>query len=285
MGPEAAGKVVGEKRVKMRLRRWAVPAALMAFLIIAGVLGIYNFYFRLPPVATASDAKMPSTLPKGPSIAVLPFVNMSGDPEQDYFSDGLTENIITGISACPKLFVIARNSTFTYKGRPVKIQQVARELGVQYVLEGSVQKAGGRVRITAQLIDATTGHHVWAEKYDRDLKDIFALQDEITIMIMTALEVKLTEGEQARLRLRGPGNLEAFMKVLKAVEYFRRHNKEDNVLARQEIKEVIAIAPEHSGSHALLAMTHLMDLWYGTEHPFISVALASKSTRRSYRPR
>jgi adenylate cyclase len=130
-------------------------------------------------------------LPDKPSIAVLPFVNMSGDPEQEYFSDGMSEDIITALSQLPEMFVIARNSTFIYKGKSVNVHQVGRELGVKYVLEGSVRKAGKRVRITAQLIDATTGHHLWAERYDRDLEDIFAIQDEITLKILKALQVKL----------------------------------------------------------------------------------------------
>jgi len=149
----------------------------------------------------------PLPLPDKPSIAVLPFVNMSDDPKQEYFSAGITEEIITALSKVPKLFVIARNSTFTYKGKPVKVQQVGRDLGVRYVLEGSVRKAGDRVRITAQLVDATTGNHLWAERYDRDLKDVFALQDEITLKIITALQVKLTEAEQARLLAKGTDNL------------------------------------------------------------------------------
>jgi len=140
----------------------------------------------------------PLELPDKPSIAVLPFNNMSDDPKQEYFSDGLSEEIITALSKVPKLFVIARNSTFTYKGKSVKVQQVGRELGVKYVLEGSVRKAGNRVRITAQLIDAANGRHLWAERYDRELKDIFDLQDEITKKILAALQIKLTEGEIAR---------------------------------------------------------------------------------------
>ena len=138
--------------------------------------------------------KPPLPLPDKPSIAVLPFTNMSDDPKQEYFSDGITENIITGLSKIPNLFVIARNSTFTYKGKPVKVQQVAEELGVQYVLEGSIQRSGDRVRISAQLVDAITGHHLWSDLYDRELKDIFALQDEITMKVTTAMQVKLTAG-------------------------------------------------------------------------------------------
>jgi adenylate cyclase len=207
---------------------------------------------------------------------------MSGDPEQEYFIDGLTENVITGLSGCPKLFVISRSSTFTYKNKPVNVQQVARELGVQYVVEGSVQKAKDRVRITVQLINATTGHHLWAEKYDRELRDIFALQDEITIRIMSALEVKLTEGEQARLRYKGPGNLEAAVKGSKALAHFRLMNKESNALAKKELEEAIALVPENSSLYSLLAATHIMDLWFGsTKSNLVSFAQATTCVKKA----
>jgi TolB-like protein len=164
-------------------------------------------------IAALSKAGLPDTpplpLPDKPSIAVLPFENMSDDPKQEYFSDGLTEEIITGLSKIQQLFVIARNSTFTYKGKPVKVQQVGRELGVRYILEGSVRKSGRQIRITAQLIDATTGNHLWAERYDRELKNIFVVQDEITKNIIMAMQVKLTEGEQARAAAKGTKNLDA----------------------------------------------------------------------------
>ena len=159
-------------------------------------------------------------LPDKPSIAVLPFVNMSDDKSQEYLADGITENIISALSQVPNLFVIARNSTFTYKGKPVKVQQVAEELGVRYVLEGSVQRSGDTLRITAQLIDAITGHHVWSERYDRELKKIFALQDDITMKVITALQVKLTVGDTARLPAKGTENLEAYLKYLQALESF-----------------------------------------------------------------
>ena len=149
-------------------------------------------------------------LPDKPSIAVLPFSNMSGDPEQEYFSDGITEDIITALSKIKNLLVIARNSTFTYKGKPVDVRQVSREQGVRYVLEGSVRKAGNHIRVTAQLIDATTGHHIWAERYDRELNDIFALQDEIVREIVVALDVELNEGEQARIWSSGTTNVKAW---------------------------------------------------------------------------
>ena len=172
-------------------------------------------------VEVASKEKMAFPLPDVPSIAVLAFDNMSGDPKQEFFSDGITESIITALSKAPRLFVIARNSTFTYKGKPVKVKQVSEELGVRYVLEGSFQRSGDRVRITAQLIDALTGNHLWAERYDRDLQDIFALQDEITIKILQAIRVKLTEGELSGLGkfYRGKQGLDCYLKVLEALEY------------------------------------------------------------------
>jgi adenylate cyclase len=277
----AAHRVVQAKSAVAR--KWLVVCAIITVLILAAAAGlIWNVYFRLPAVGIISERKMAFTLPEGPSVAVLPFVNMSGDPEQEYFSDGLTENIITGLSGDARLFVIARNSTFTYKGKSVKVQEVAHELGADYVVEGSVQKAKDRVRITVQLINANTGHHIWADKYDRDLKDIFAVQDEITMKIITALGVKLAEGEQARFRAGRSDNLEVYMKGMKALGYFRRMNAEDNILARHELEEAIALAPESAPAYALLAMTYLMDVYYGSsESPLISFAQASKFLKKA----
>jgi len=280
--PDMVGKLIGEKKSK-EIRIAVIGLLILLVLLVAGVMVVWNSYFRLPSVTIESGRDNTLDLPKGPSVAVLPFVNMSGDHAQDYFSDGLTENIITGLSGCPRLIVIARNSTFTYKGQPVKVQQVAHELGVQYVVEGSVQKEKDRVRITAQLINGATAHHLWADKFDRELKDIFDLQDEITLKLMTALEIQLTEGEQARLRLRGPSNLEAYMKGLKALEYVRRHNKEDNLLARQEVVEAIALAPDNPNLYVLLAETHLQDIWFGsTASPIISFAQATNNLNNAF---
>jgi adenylate cyclase len=224
----------------------------------------------------------PLPLPDKPSIAVLPFVNMSGDPEQEYFSDGITEEIITALSKTPKLFVIARNSTFTYKGKPVKVQQVRRELGVKYVLEGSVRKDENRLRITAQLIDATTGHHLWAERYDRDLKDIFALQDEITMKVIKALELKLTEGEQALIYGGGTKNLEAYLKFLRAFEYTRNMNPDDNQKAKRIFKEAIGLDPNYAVAYRLLGATHMMDVWLGTtKSPKESLGKAAELSRKA----
>jgi adenylate cyclase len=206
--------------------------------------------------------KEPLPLPDKPSIAVLPFTNMSGDPEQDYFCDGITESIITTLSKTPKLFVIARNSSFTYKGKPVKVQQVGRELGVRYVLEGSIQKSENRVRITAQLVDAKTGNHLWAERYDRDLKDIFALQDDIARNIITALRVKLTEGEHARISARGTNNHVAYIKVMRGMSHVMRFNKNDNEIARKLYEEAIAIDPNYAGAYNSIAWTYRHEATY-----------------------
>jgi adenylate cyclase len=215
-------------------------------------------------------------LPEIPSIAVLAFDNLSGDPEQEYFSDGITEEIITALSKTPKIFVIARNSTFTYKGKPVKVQQVAEELGVRYVLEGSVRKAEDKVRITAQLIDAITGKHLWAERYDRKLEDIFSIQDEITKKIITELQVKLTEGEQARIWASGTDNLEAYLKILQVLHLGLKFKPENNAMMRQLAEEAIALDPNWSNAYRHLGMTYLMAVWYRlTKTP-------AKSLERAY---
>jgi len=258
VGPETA--------VQPQPRYWhkAALAAAVVLIVAAGAWAIWNFYFRPPPIEPASVEKMAFPLPDKPSIAVLPFTNMSGDPKQEYFSDGLTEEIITALSKVPYLFVIARNSTFTYKGKPVKIRQVAEELGVRYVLEGSFRKVEDRVRLTAQLIDAITGHHLWAERYERDLKDIFALQDEITLEILRAMEVKLTEGDQARMYRKGTVNIEAYVNALKAIEHNQRFNKDDNMVARRMCEEAIALDPNYARPYRVMAYTHLMEPFYGT---------------------
>ena len=262
MDPESVGRVIGEKRVKPKRGQRVAIAVALAFLLMAG--GVLIWRATTPPVEVASVEKMAFPLPAKPSIAVLPFDNMSDDPEQEYFSDGRTDEIIALLSRVPKLFVIARNSTITYKGKPVKVQQVSEELGVRYVLKGSVKQAADKIRISAQLIAAFSGHHLWAEQYDRNLSDIFAVQDEITKKIITALQVKLTEGEQARAVAKGTNNLQAYLKYLQANEYYHRLNIESNILARQLAGEAIALDPEYAMAYGVQAKTHLFDYWVDT---------------------
>jgi adenylate cyclase len=276
-GPETLQKVTEEKKAAPSWQRAAL-AVVIGFLVVAGGVAIWKSYRpSTPSTEVASVDKMAFPLPDKPSIAVLPFSNLSGEPEQEYFSDGLTDQIIATLSSVPKLFVIARNSTFTYKGKHVKVQQVSEELGVRYVLEGSVRKAGNRIRITAQLIDALNGHHLWAKQYDRNLDDIFAVQDEITKNIITAMQVKLTEGEQARTAGKGTNNLEAYLKCLQANELIRRENIESNALARQLAEEAIALDPEYAWAYYLLGRAHGMDVWLGaTKSPKQSLAKAKE---------
>ena len=260
MDPEAVGKVIGEKRAEPRRGLKVALAVVTLLLLVVGGLLIWRTAF--PPVEVASVEKMAFPLPDRPSIAVLPFDNLSGDPEQEYFSDGLTEEIISTLSKVPKLFVIARNSTFTYKGKPVKVQQVSEELGVRYVLEGSVRKSGDKIRITAQLVDAIKGHHLWAEKYDRNIDDIFAVQDEITKRIITAMQVKLTVGEQVQTAARGTNNLEAYLKYLQANEYIQQGNIESYALARKLAEQAIALDPEYAAAYGVLSRLHIGDFWF-----------------------
>ncbi|MGO9360561.1 MAG: winged helix-turn-helix domain-containing protein [Xanthobacteraceae bacterium] len=195
-------------------------------------------------------------LPDRPSIAVLPFANMSGDPEQDYFADGMVEDIITGLSRIKWLFVIARNSSFTYKGRAVDVKQVGRELGVRYVLEGSVRKAANRVRITGQLIDAEDGSHLWAERYDRDLGDVFALQDEITVSVVAAIEPNVRRAEIERVRRKRPDNLDAYDLLLRALPSVYTCMPEGAAEGLPLLDAALAIEPSYALAHGFAAWAH-----------------------------
>ncbi|NIS68494.1 MAG: tetratricopeptide repeat protein [Proteobacteria bacterium] len=281
MEPEAAGKVIGEERPRPKQWRWAAIGGIVVLIMVVGALAIWSFYFR-PSLEPASVERMAFPLPDKPSIAVLPFVNMSEDPKQEYFSDGITEEVITALSKIPKLFVIARNSTFTYKGKPVKVQQVSEELGVRYVVEGSVRKAEDRVRITAQLIDALTGHHIWAEKYDRNVKDIFAVQDEITMKIITALQIKLTEGEQAGIYARGTDSLEAYLKVMEANWLYHQSSKEGVLKALKLAEEAIALDPNYAFAYKTLGGIHGTTIYVGlSKNPRESIKLAIDLSQRA----
>ena len=210
----------------------------------------------LPEWPAGTAPARPSALP---SIAVLPFANLGGDPEQEYFADGITEDLITELSRFQELRVIARNSVLTYKTNPVRVQEVGRDLGVRYVLEGSVRKAGGRVRITAQLVDAGTGHHLWAERFDRDLADIFAVQDEVTGRIVATLAGKLAESERRRVRSGQTENLEAYDCVLRGRELWERFTPEDNREARRLYEKAIELDPDYARAYASLAWTYLVE--------------------------
>jgi adenylate cyclase len=224
----------------------------------------------------------PLSLPDKPSLAVLPFVNMSGDQEQEYFSDGISEEIITALSKTPKLLVIARTSSFKYKGKQVDIRTVGMELGVRYVLEGSVRKAGDKVRITAQLIDATTEKNLWAERYDRDLREIFDIQDEITLAIIKAMQVELTKGEMSDLTGRGTKNLDAYLKALQAQEQWWRMDKQGNLKAKQLALKAIAIDGQYGYPYAILSWSHMMDVWLqSSESPKESLRLAGEAIQKA----
>ncbi len=239
-----------------RLKRRFVVAS-TAVVVIAAVAGMLTWLKPwAPTIEPASVERMALPLPDKPSIAVLPFANMSDDPKQEYFVDGMTEDLITDLSKLSGLFVIARNSVFTYKGKPVKVRQVAEELGVRYVLEGSVRRAGDRMRINAQLIDATTGGHVWAERYDGDLQDVFDLQDRITRKIVTALAVELTEGQQAATAKRGTNNVEAYDLFMRGWALYRTDTPQGFIDAIPYFKRALTLDPDYGRAYAALASVY-----------------------------
>lgn len=221
-------------------------------------------------------------LPDKPSVAVLPFTNMSGDPGQEHFCDGVSEDIITALSKLSKLFVVARNSTFTYKGRAVDVKQVGREQGVRYVLEGSVRRAGARLRITAQLIDATTGHHVWGERYDRVSEDVFEVQDEITREVVSALQIELTEGEQARLWSSGTKNLQAWELVIQIPELLHSHRRADALPARRLAERALQLDDGYATAWAMLGWSYWNDAFNGwSDDPETALERAVEALERA----
>ncbi|MFN2237112.1 MAG: adenylate/guanylate cyclase domain-containing protein [Anaerolineales bacterium] len=262
--PECAGKVIGEKRFLGWMSRKVAISIIMALAIVTGGLTTYYIYlYRSGRIEPASVAKMAFPLPDKPSIVVLPFVNLSEDSKQDYFIDGLTLDIIASLSKIRDLFVIARDSALVYKGKPTSVKQIAEDLGVRYVLEGSYRRVGERVRVTAQLIDALSGRQLWTDRYDRSMDDFFALQDEINMKVVTALQVKLTEGEKIGVLLRKTDNLAAYEKYLVGREHFLRFNPDDNIIARPFLKEAIALDPNFASPYVDLAWTYVMEIHYG----------------------
>ena len=248
---------------------YRVAAAVLLALIAGALLTTQLPFFssiRTPQSPIRNQAALP--LPDKPSIVILPFVNMSKDPDQEYFSDGITEDITSDLSRISSLFVIARNSAFTYKGRAVKVQDVSREMGVRYVLEGSVRKADDRVRITAQLIDATTGEHLWSERFDRPFTAIFTLQDEIVQKIVTTLNLQLTLQEQGYIIRKHTDNLEAYDAFLRGVEYYWRTTKESNAQARQLLEKAVALDPQYAEAYAYLGWTYSIEwVWRWSTDP------------------
>ncbi len=254
--PEFEGRLIGEqaeRRTKLK-KPYAISIALI---LICGMITLWLFYPRTAKIQAASIDKMVYPLPNKPSIVVLPFKNMSGDPDEDYFGDGLTEQIITSLSTYPRLFVITRQSAFHYKDKPVEIRQVAEELGVHYVLTGGVQKSSDKVRITVQLIDTISGSYMWSDRYDRQLTDIFQVQDEITANVLNAMVAELTEGEQARRWTQKEYNLKALEKHYRAQGFFCRHTKEDYEKARPLFEEAIALEPDFVWPYVYLGYMHL----------------------------
>src|SRR5216683_2311626 len=229
-------------------------------IIAATIIFVQHLSLRPPtPSASFPPAQPPAlTLPDKPSIAVLPFTNMSGDREQEYFSDGITDDLITALSRLPDLFVIARTSTFTYKGKAAKVQDVSRELGVKYILEGSVRKEADQVRTTAQLVDATSGADLWAQHYDRPLRDIFALQDEIVQRIATTLNLQLTLEERGILVRKRTENLEAYDDFLRGTEYYWSFTKDGNAKARQMFEKAIELDSKYADAYAWLGQNYFM---------------------------
>jgi adenylate cyclase len=253
--------------------RWPQIAAGLVFSLVV-VIGLVWLQPWAPDVEPASVEAMAFPLPDKPSIAVLPFTNMSDDPEQEYFADGMTDDLITDLSKISGLFVIARNSSFAYKGQPVNIREIAHQLGVAYVVEGSVRKAGNRVRITAQLIEVEQGNHVWAERYDRDLEDIFTVQDEVSQSIVSTLVGRLEGIDIDRAKRKRTENMTAYDFLLRGKEHFERSTKTESALARPLFQKAIELDPEYAQRHVWLAWTHFYDFELGwSDDPDESYAL------------
>ncbi|MGZ6237375.1 MAG: adenylate/guanylate cyclase domain-containing protein [Syntrophales bacterium] len=277
--PEA----VREKKAKPRQWQKSAIGFAVILIVVVAALAIWKLYSPpAPKTEVASKEKMAFPLPDKPSIAVLPFVNISKDPKQDPIIDGMTEEIINALSKVPEVFVIARNSTFVYKGKATDVRQVAEALGVQYILEGSVRMSGDTVRVTAQLIDAINGHHLWSERYDRSVKDVFALQDEITMRVLTELRVKLTHVEEARILEKGTNNLQAYLKVVEGDGYYYQNNKEANAVATRLYREALELDPNYAMAYIRLSWALARDVYFGaSESPQETLSNALKLAQKA----
>ena len=270
----AVDRVVQVKEAAGRRRKMALAILAVVVVGAVAVAGWQYYQGQSKKVRPASVEKMAFPLPDKPSIAVLPFDNLSDDPKQEYFCDGMTEDLITDLSKISGMLVIARNSTFVYKGKPVKIRQVAEELGVRYVLEGSVRKAENKVRITAQLIDAISGHHIWADRYDGNLKDVFALQDKVTSSIVTALAVQLTAGDEERVAHKGTANAHAYDVFLRGWEHYLRQTPDDFRKAISYFEKAVDLDPQYTRAYAALAATY-WETWKRLWHEKIGLDLTA----------
>ena len=264
MEPETAGRVIVEKGVRSGRRRW-IAAALAIMVIGIATAAIWNLYLKsvLSLEKSKSLKKASISVTEKPAIAVLPFKNLSNDREQEYFSDGITNDIITDLSKFSELSVIASNTVFSYKDKSVKIKDLSRDLGVRYVLEGSVQRLGDKIRINAQLIDASTDRHVWAERYDKDLKDLFKLQNELVQTIVAKLAIRIDETERARIMHKDTGNLQAYDYLLRGWEYVYQNTREGNKQARRMFQNAVDIDSRYSLAYAALSWSYLFDFFYG----------------------
>jgi adenylate cyclase len=276
--------VAGAKAKAPKVPLWrhknVLASAVVALVAIIGV-GVWNFYWRAPKIEPASKEKMAFPLPDKPSIAVLPFDNMSANPEYDSLADSLSENIIYTLSYLPGMFVVARNSTFSYKGKPVEIRQVAEQLGVRYVLEGSVLRAGDRVRVTAQLIDATTGYHLWSGRFDRSVNDIFSLLDEIAKTIAGELQVKVSPDQWASLAHK-TDNFDAWAATTRAYSLLTRGFRENAVEVKRLSEKGVALDPKYGFGWGVLAAVHTLEVIYGlTQSPAESIKLAAECNEKA----
>ena len=258
-----AGTTAPARPVQRKSRIWPLVAAATAVILIGVGLALWLRPWEAGVEPVATPVQVPALPDDRPSLAVLPFDNLSGDPEQEYFVDGMTEDLITDLSQVSGLLVIARNSVFTYKGKAVNVQQVGRELGVKYVLEGSVRRAGNRVRINAQLVSTVDSTHIWAERFDREITDVFALQDAVTRKIVTALAVRLTQGEDERLSRANETTPEAYDMLLRGLTHLRRYTREDLREARHYFEQAIALDPDFARAHADYALVYANELQFG----------------------
>ncbi|MGB9040983.1 MAG: winged helix-turn-helix domain-containing tetratricopeptide repeat protein [Pseudolabrys sp.] len=274
----AARKAVGDSGVKQKLIRTIARKGLR----FVGDVHIRPMGLE-PPAEIHEPSRAALPLPDRPAIAVLPFLNMSGDPEHEYFSDGISEDIITALSKLRWFFVIARNSSFTYKGKAVHMKQIAEELGVGYVVEGSVRKSGDRVRITAQLNDVATGSHIWAERYDRDIADVFAVQDEITEAIVAAIEPQLYAAENFHAQRKAPDSMDAWDLVMRALSHYWRVTRQDNVVAQALLEKATVIDPNYGQALGVLAASQTFSAHMGWADMAAVVPTAERAAHAAIR--